>query len=87
MGLAAFNAMRRKRALQQQKTASNSGTVADSSTQKETNTAEDFSKLKVEELKAKLAELSVQFNSGAKKEELLALLQQATIASSMPSNE
>lgn len=76
MGLAAFNAMRRKRALRQQKTASTSGTAT-----------EDFSKLKVEELKAKLAELSVQFNSGAKKEELLALLQQATIASSMPSNE
>ncbi|MCW9731915.1 HeH/LEM domain-containing protein [Avibacterium sp. 20-15] len=78
MGLAAFNAMRRKRALQQQKTASTSETEKDSSIQKEANATEDFSKLKVEELKAKLAELGVQFNSGAKKEELLALLQQAT---------
>ncbi|MCW9716763.1 HeH/LEM domain-containing protein [Avibacterium sp. 21-594] len=78
MGLAAFNAMRRKRALQQQKTASTSETEKDSSTQKEANATEDFSKLKVEELKAKLAELGVQFNSGAKKEELLAILQQAT---------
>lgn len=82
MGLAAFNAMRRKRALQQQKTASTSGTETDGSTPKEANETEDFSKLKAEELKVKLAELGVQFNSGVKKEELLALLHQATTPSS-----
>ncbi|MDD7545579.1 HeH/LEM domain-containing protein [Actinobacillus porcinus] len=38
----------------------------------------DFSKLKVEELKAKLAELGVEIPDGANKAELVALLTQTT---------
>lgn len=63
MGLAAFNRMRRLNAEKEKEK------------EKEKN---DFSKLKVEELKAKLAELGVEIPDGANKAELVALLTQTT---------
>ncbi|HDR1805533.1 TPA: hypothetical protein QB641_002002 [Pasteurella multocida] len=60
MGLAAFNRMRRLQAEQQDV--------------EEEQSDSDNSKLKVEEIKARLTELGVEFDPSLKKPELLALL-------------
>ncbi|MCK3657226.1 hypothetical protein A4G18_00450 [Pasteurellaceae bacterium Pebbles2] len=64
MGLAAFNRMRRLRAEQ-------------SSPLPTIEELKDYSKAKVDEIKAKLTTLNISFEATAKKEQLLEVLKQA----------
>lgn len=61
MGLAAFNRMRRLKV----------------SNATKTENKEDVSKLKVDEIKSRLAELGIEIPGSAKKDELIKLLQDA----------
>ncbi|MDY4280858.1 MAG: HeH/LEM domain-containing protein [[Pasteurella] mairii] len=70
MGLFAFNRMRRMRAQQAQKAQK----VAQQDVAEVSKDVVDVSKMKVEEIKAKLTALDVEFDKSAKKEELLELL-------------
>lgn len=71
MGLAAFNRMRRLQA-EQQDVVEEEQQVQQSVDEKQEGL--DKSKLKVEEIKARLTELGVEFDPSLKKPELLALL-------------
>lgn len=84
MGLAAFNRMRREQAEREAKAKQEAAQEADQSIEKPKSPNND---LTVAQIKEKLGVLNIEFGKSAKKDELLALLDEAEVAANKPKDD